>query len=156
MERISARDVTDTHRRCLCAAAAATFGLAWQLWAREPLEDPHQRDDYQAPAPAAVRSAPRRQDRTPERLAQDAQKAICASELSQDGIRTLLLQFCEGEAIGLADLPVAALRSIPKLVQYPDKVALLNQGMHTVTKQPLLEASDDANGEDDPPMAWAT
>ena len=39
-EKIHARDVTDTHRRCLCTAAAAHFGLAWQLWAREEVEDP--------------------------------------------------------------------------------------------------------------------
>jgi hypothetical protein len=47
-ERISARDVTDTHRRALCTAAAFSFGLAWQLWAREPIEDPHR----EPPAPA--------------------------------------------------------------------------------------------------------
>ena len=39
--KVSARDFTDTHRRCLCTAAAATFGLAWQLWAREEVENPH-------------------------------------------------------------------------------------------------------------------
>lgn len=43
VERISARDITDTHRRCLCTSAAAVFGLAWQLWAKEPVEDPHRR-----------------------------------------------------------------------------------------------------------------
>ena len=39
-EKITARDVTDTHRRALAACAAFTFGLAWQLWAREEVEDP--------------------------------------------------------------------------------------------------------------------
>jgi len=39
--KVSARDFTDTHRRCLCTAAAATFSLAWQLWAREDIENPH-------------------------------------------------------------------------------------------------------------------
>lgn len=43
-EKISARDVTDTHRRCLAAAAAFTFGLAWELWAKEKIEDPYLRD----------------------------------------------------------------------------------------------------------------
>ena len=51
-EKIHARDVTDTHRRCLCTAAAAHFGLAWQLWAREEVEDP-MRPDEAKPAPAA-------------------------------------------------------------------------------------------------------
>jgi hypothetical protein len=40
-EKVTARDLTDAHRRCLCTAAAAQFGLGWQLWAREPLENPH-------------------------------------------------------------------------------------------------------------------
>ena len=40
-EKVTARDLTDAHRRCLCTAAAAQFGLGWQLWAREPVENPH-------------------------------------------------------------------------------------------------------------------
>lgn len=40
-EKVTARDLTDAHRRCLCTAAAAQFGLGWQLWAREPLENPY-------------------------------------------------------------------------------------------------------------------
>lgn len=40
-DKVSARDLTDSHRRCLCTAAAAQFGLAWQLWAREEVENPH-------------------------------------------------------------------------------------------------------------------
>ena len=39
-ESVSARDVTDTHRRALAACAAFTFGLAWQLWAKEEVENP--------------------------------------------------------------------------------------------------------------------
>jgi len=44
-EKITARDVTDTHRRALAACAAFTFGLAWQLWAREEVEDPMRPED---------------------------------------------------------------------------------------------------------------
>ena len=36
--KISARDITDTHRRGVCMAAAFTFGLAYELWAKLPLE----------------------------------------------------------------------------------------------------------------------
>lgn len=39
-DKISARDLTDSHRRCLCTSSAASFGLAWQLWAREEVENP--------------------------------------------------------------------------------------------------------------------
>ena len=37
-EKITARDITDTHRRGVCMAAAMTFGLAHELWAKMPLE----------------------------------------------------------------------------------------------------------------------
>ncbi len=38
LDRIDARDITDTHRRGVCLAAAFTFGLAYELWAKMPLE----------------------------------------------------------------------------------------------------------------------
>lgn len=37
-DKISSRDITDTHRRGGCMAAAMTFGLAHELWAKMPLE----------------------------------------------------------------------------------------------------------------------
>jgi len=52
-EKVSARDLTDSHRRCLCTAAAAQFGLAWQLWAREEVENPHRGESAPAAKPAA-------------------------------------------------------------------------------------------------------
>lgn len=45
-EKISARDITDTQRRGACMAAAMTFGLAYELWAKMPLES-----GYSAPEP---------------------------------------------------------------------------------------------------------
>jgi hypothetical protein len=41
MDQIDARDITDTHVRGVCKAAAFTFGLAYELWARMPLESGH-------------------------------------------------------------------------------------------------------------------
>ncbi len=38
LEKVTARDITDTHRRGMCMAAAMTFGLAYELWAKLPLE----------------------------------------------------------------------------------------------------------------------
>ena len=52
-EKVSARDLTDSHRRCLCTAAAAQFGLAWQLWAREEVENPHRGESTPTAKPAA-------------------------------------------------------------------------------------------------------
>ena len=44
-DAITARDITDTHRRGICLAAALTFGLAYELWAKVDLEDPYKRPD---------------------------------------------------------------------------------------------------------------
>lgn len=38
LPKITARDITDTHRRGVCMAAALTFGLAYELWAKVALE----------------------------------------------------------------------------------------------------------------------
>jgi hypothetical protein len=38
LERITSRDVTDTQVRGICKAAALLFGLAYELWAKMPLE----------------------------------------------------------------------------------------------------------------------
>ena len=53
-EKVSARILTDTHRRAMCACAAFSFGLAYELWAKDPVEDPHREE--QAPK-AAVKPA---------------------------------------------------------------------------------------------------
>lgn len=56
LERITARTLTDTHRRCLCTAAAFTFGLGYELWARVEVENPMRDED--APAASASKSQP--------------------------------------------------------------------------------------------------
>lgn len=38
VEKITSRDVTDTQRRGACLVAAMQFGLAYELWAKMPLE----------------------------------------------------------------------------------------------------------------------
>jgi hypothetical protein len=59
-EKISARDITDTQRRGMCMAAAMTFGLGYELWAKMPLESGYAASDEQEapkPAPAARKAA---------------------------------------------------------------------------------------------------
>lgn len=51
-DKITARDITDTHRRGACLAAAMTFGLGYELWAKMPLESGY--DSTEEPAPAAA------------------------------------------------------------------------------------------------------
>jgi len=38
-EKISARDLTDSHRRALCQTAALSFSLGWELWADKEISD---------------------------------------------------------------------------------------------------------------------
>jgi len=52
-EKISARDITDTQRRGMCMAAAMTFGLGYELWAKMPLES-----GYAAPEPTDEETKP--------------------------------------------------------------------------------------------------
>ena len=63
LDKVTARDITDTHRRGMCMAAAMTFGLAYELWAKLPLEsgyaDPVEpaKDDKPKP-PKMVKASP--------------------------------------------------------------------------------------------------
>lgn len=55
-DSITARNVTDTHRRGVCLAAALTFGLAYELWAKVALESGYGEEAEQA-APARITPA---------------------------------------------------------------------------------------------------
>ena len=46
--KVTARDITDTHRRGVCMAAALTFGLAYELWAKVALESGYGEEAEQA------------------------------------------------------------------------------------------------------------
>jgi hypothetical protein len=55
-DKITSRDITDTHRRGACLAAAMTFGLGYELWAKMPLESGYDNaESDQAPTKAATR-----------------------------------------------------------------------------------------------------
>lgn len=56
-DKISARDITDTQRRGMCMAAAMTFGLAYELWAKMPLESGYGGSEAPAEAPKAAPKA---------------------------------------------------------------------------------------------------
>ena len=62
-EKISARDITDTHRRGICSAAACFFSLGYELWAREEYAQAEPQSDPAKPAAKAeAASAPDRDD----------------------------------------------------------------------------------------------
>ena len=58
-EKITARDITDTQRRGTCMAAAFVFGLAYELWAKMPLESGYQSEEA-SEAPKAPTASPSR------------------------------------------------------------------------------------------------
>jgi len=58
LEKISARDVSDSHRRGLCACAAFVFGLAYELWARIEIEEAEKADVV--PAKKEIARSPQR------------------------------------------------------------------------------------------------
>ena len=65
-EKITSRDITDTQRRGMCMAAAMHFGLAYELWAKMPMEKGFTEESTAAPvaapksqsAPVAAAKAP--------------------------------------------------------------------------------------------------
>lgn len=82
-DKISARDVTDTHRRGGCMAAAMTFGLAHELWAKMPLESgytPLEGDATTSPATTAVAAA----------TAPSGALSMPSGKANQDGMRAFL------------------------------------------------------------------
>jgi hypothetical protein len=137
LERISARDVTDTHRRALCAAAAFTFGLAYELWAKDPVEDPYQREA--APAPA----------RTPDpaKVLASVEAAVSRSDLTPFGIRTVALLFSGGQTQALRSVPQEQLEKIPTWITRSDNVAAFNAGINPRTGEMVLHP-DPADLED--------
>lgn len=96
IERISARVLTDSHRRALAACAAFTFGLAYELWAKEEIGEHDvplaavQADPEPAAAPSPTRT---RRTATPAAPANskafDAGAKAIASATSIDALKTL-------------------------------------------------------------------
>ena len=100
-DEITARDVTDTHRRCMCTAAAAHFGLAWQLWAKEEIENPMR--EQAAPAKAKAPAKPKAPAPKANTPAQPKNKPSTSpvAELQQQVEKELRPLFIEAKAFGL-------------------------------------------------------
>jgi len=78
-DKISARVLTDTHRRALCAAAAFHFSLGYELWAKQELEDAKAE-----PAPAATSK--------PQKPAKDEPEddgTVAVSKVMQSGMKAI-------------------------------------------------------------------
>lgn len=88
-EKITSRDVSDTHRRGACLAAAMTFGLAYELWAKMPLESGYSQaalSEANSTAPQETTAAPAPREVTKE----DFLEAAIAKGLSTHSAEALL------------------------------------------------------------------
>lgn len=102
-DKITARDITDTQRRGTCMAAAFTFGLAYELWAKMPMES-----GYGDSAPdSAPESAPKSTGKTSKAPTKATAEAAKGSENpSEEGFRA------EGLRLGLSEKAIAALSEV--------------------------------------------
>lgn len=82
-DKITARDITDTQRRGACMAAAMIFGLAYELWAKMPLESGYATEE---PANVQLQQAAKPITATEAKFVAAAQKAGL-SELAIDLVK---------------------------------------------------------------------
>ena len=85
-DKISARDITDTQRRGMCMAAAMTFGLAYELWAKMPLESGYGSSEAPAEAPKAAPAAKSTEAAKPE-----ATEATFREAALEKGVHTVAI-----------------------------------------------------------------
>lgn len=98
-EKITARDVTDTQRRGTCMAAAFTFGLAFELWAKLPMESGYaQEEPAEAPKPATAQQVPSAAvAKASEPLAPDTAKEATFREAAlEKGVHTVAIDTLVG------------------------------------------------------------
>ncbi len=58
-DKVSCRTLTDSHRRALCANAAFTFSLGYELWAREEIEEAKAQSNTTVEIPAQSKPKPK-------------------------------------------------------------------------------------------------
>jgi hypothetical protein len=153
LAKIDARDLTDTHRRCLCTAAAAQFGLAWQLWAKEPIENPHRDEPKQAPRPAAVAPTKAQQQKatTDARITLASAKKECREAgLTVAGVAAMATELSQGATTEIEGLPFEVQRKLGTAGVSAASVAKWNAAGATAA------ANDAAETDDDPdlPATW--
>jgi len=86
-DKITARDITDTQRRGMCMAAAMHFGLAYELWAKLPLES-----GYAAPASEEAPAAPKAATKAPTAAAVRASEPLVPDVASETTFREAALE----------------------------------------------------------------
>ena len=98
-DKITARDITDTQRRGMCMAAAMTFGLAYELWAKLPLESGYAQEAQEAPAKPQVvseRKDPNAPPKVPSAEAAKASEATFREAALEKGVHTVAIDALVG------------------------------------------------------------
>ena len=147
-EKIDARDLTDTHRRCLCTAAAASFGLAWQLWAKEPLEDPHRREPAKPPAAAKAQQKAERPGHDAQITLATANKRCREAGLTEAGVTAMAYEISQGATAAIAGLSPEIQWRLATAGVSDASVAKWNAAGAAVA------ANDAAEDDDDLPATW--
>lgn len=143
-DKISARDVTDTHRRCLCTAAAYSFGLAYELWAKEEVENPHRDESESGSAPRSPGRPPAAAKAAPEATAADLLEKLEKLGITPYGIKTFAA-ICEVEK--LEQIPAEKLNKLAKAIG-ADHVKMFNQGKNSKGAQILpAPVKDQVSGQ---------
>jgi len=95
-EQVNARTLTDSHRRGFCAAAAMTFGLAYELWAKEEV------DAAEEPAPAKAKAAPAKTKTPPPAPAEPAGERLL-SQQEKEELNALIMAMSKDKIKALVD-----------------------------------------------------
>ncbi len=107
LDKVSARILTDTHRRAMCACAAFSFGLAYELWAKDPVEDPHRDEPAAKPSAKAPAKAAAKPTSKPE--PQQQEPASEGQPITEDE-RQLCVQLLKDMAAGDRNKLIAAFK----------------------------------------------
>ena len=123
-EKITARDVTDTQRRGMCMAAAMHFGLAYELWAKMPMENGYtQPGESERPVAPKFEAAPVK----PKVVSQEERRAALAAT---------------------AEAPAAASGGTSEVGEATFREAGLEKGVHTAAIDALVKIVEEKLGGD--------
>jgi len=93
-EKVTARDLTDTHRRAICSAACAFFSLGYELWAREEYAAAES-SSSQGEAPKAQVAPKNSPSRAGIPLAQVQPAAQASTEGLREELETTLIELLQ-------------------------------------------------------------
>lgn len=131
-DKVTARDITDTHRRGVCLAAAFTFGLAYELWAKVALESGYgEAAEQQSAAPGLSATG-------------KASPTDGVWEAQSEESRAFLLKVAAEVSTRVANDPADALDYLESQQLETDEKAALWTRLDSKTRSALKKAHDKA------------